>query len=53
MRWVASMVADVFRLLARGRIFPPLRGGPGPGRPGPRLPRRARPIAIIVEQFPA
>jgi fructose-1,6-bisphosphatase I len=51
MRWVASMVADVFRILARGGVFLYPRDARDPSRPGRlRLMYEANPMALIVEQ---
>lgn len=51
MRWVASMVADVLRILARGGIFLYPRGTRDPSTPGrPRLMRETNPTAFVVEQ---
>ena len=51
MRWVASMVADVHRILARGGIFMYPRDAREPGKPGKlRLMYEANPMAFIVEQ---
>jgi fructose-1,6-bisphosphatase I len=51
MRWVASMVADVFRILARGGIFLYPRDTRDPDKPGRlRLMYEANPMAMIVEQ---
>jgi fructose-1,6-bisphosphatase I len=51
MRWVASMVADVYRILARGGIFLYPRDGRDPGKAGRlRLMYEANPMAMIVEQ---
>ena len=51
MRWVASMVADVFRILTRGGIFMYPRDLKDPGKPGRlRLMYEANPMAMIVEQ---
>jgi len=51
MRWVASMVADVFRILARGGIFLYPRDARDPSKPGRlRLMYEANPMAFIVEQ---
>ena len=51
MRWVASMVADVYRILARGGIFMYPRDGRDPGKAGRlRLMYEANPMALIVEQ---
>jgi fructose-1,6-bisphosphatase I len=51
MRWVASMVADVFRILTRGGIFMYPRDGKDASKPGRlRLMYEANPMALIVEQ---
>ncbi|MCW5625637.1 MAG: class 1 fructose-bisphosphatase [Burkholderiales bacterium] len=51
MRWVASMVADVHRILSRGGIFMYPRDAREPGKPGKlRLMYEANPMAFIVEQ---
>ncbi|TCO43138.1 class 1 fructose-bisphosphatase [Dokdonella fugitiva] len=51
MRWVASMVADVHRILTRGGIFIYPRDLKDPGKPGKlRLMYEANPMAFIVEQ---
>ena len=51
MRWVASMVAEVHRILIRGGLFMHPRDTKDPGRAGrPRLLYEANPIAMIVEQ---
>ena len=51
MRWVASMVADVHRILTRGGIFIYPRDAKTPGQPGKlRLMYEANPMALIVEQ---
>jgi fructose-1,6-bisphosphatase I len=51
MRWVASMVADVFRILTRGGIFLYPRDTRDPSKPGRlRLMYEANPMAMIVEQ---
>ena len=51
MRWVASMVADVYRILARGGIFMYPKDSRDPGKPGRlRLMYEANPMAMIVEQ---
>jgi fructose-1,6-bisphosphatase len=50
-RWVASMVADVHRLLVRGGVFLYPRDTKEPGRAGRlRLLYEAAPMAMIVEQ---
>lgn len=51
MRWVASMVADVHRILVRGGVFMYPRDTKDPTRPGRlRLLYEASPMAMIVEQ---
>lgn len=51
MRWVGSMVADVFRILTRGGIFLNSRDAKDPAKPGRlRLMYEANPMAFIVEQ---
>ena len=51
MRWVASMVADVHRILTRGGVFIYPRDMKDPSRPGKlRLMYEANPMAFIVEQ---
>ncbi len=51
MRWVASMVADVYRILSRGGVFLYPRDNKEPGKPGRlRLMYEANPMAMIVEQ---
>lgn len=51
MRWIASMVADVFRILTRGGIFMYPRDNKDPSKPGRlRLLYEANPMAMIVEQ---
>jgi fructose-1,6-bisphosphatase I len=51
MRWVASMVADVHRILSRGGIFMYPRDAREPDKPGKlRLMYEANPMAMIVEQ---
>jgi len=51
MRWVASMVADVHRILTRGGIFIYPRDLKDAGKPGKlRLMYEANPMAFIVEQ---
>lgn len=51
MRWVASMVADVHRILTRGGIFIYPRDLKDPSMPGKlRLMYEANPMAFIVEQ---
>lgn len=51
MRWVASMVAEVYRILIRGGIFMYPYDNRDPAKPGKlRLMYEANPMAFIVEQ---
>jgi len=51
MRWIASLVAEVHRILVRGGIFMYPRVTKDPAKPGRlRLMYEASPIAFIVEQ---
>jgi len=51
MRWVASMVADVHRILTRGGIFLYPWDKRDPGKPGKlRLLYEANPMSMLVEQ---
>ena len=51
MRWIASMVADVHRILTRGGIFMYPRDAREPELPGKlRLMYEANPMSFIVEQ---
>ncbi len=51
MRWVASMVADVHRILTRGGVFLYPRDARTPDKPGKlRLMYEANPMSFIVEQ---
>jgi fructose-1,6-bisphosphatase I len=51
MRWVASMVAEVHRILVRGGLFMYPRDAKDPSKPGRlRLLYEANPMAMIVEQ---
>jgi len=51
MRWIASMVAEVHRILLRGGLFMYPRDDRDPSRPGRlRLMYEANPMAMIVEQ---
>jgi fructose-1,6-bisphosphatase I len=51
MRWVASMVAEVHRILIRGGVFMYPRDTKDPSKPGRlRLMYEANPMAFIVEQ---
>jgi fructose-1,6-bisphosphatase I len=51
MRWIASMVADVHRILSRGGIFMYPWDKREPDKPGKlRLMYEANPMAFLVEQ---
>jgi fructose-1,6-bisphosphatase I len=51
MRWVASMVAEVHRILTRGGVFMYPRDTKDPAKPGKlRLLYEANPMSFIVEQ---
>ena len=51
MRWIASMVADVHRILTRGGIFMYPRDAREPEKPGKlRLMYEANPMSMIIEQ---
>lgn len=51
MRWIASMVAEVYRILMRGGVFLYPYDCRDPGKPGRlRLLYEANPMAFIVEQ---
>lgn len=51
MRWVASLVAEAFRILTRGGVFLYPADSKDPAKPGRlRLLYEANPIAFIVEQ---
>jgi hypothetical protein len=51
MRWVASMVADVHRIMSRGGIFMYPRDARDPNRPGRlRLMYEGNPMSFLVEQ---
>jgi fructose-1,6-bisphosphatase len=51
MRWIASMVAEVHRILIRGGLFMYPRDTKDPSKPGRlRLMYEANPMAMIVEQ---
>ncbi|WP_172143363.1 class 1 fructose-bisphosphatase [Pseudomonas tumuqii] len=51
MRWIASMVADVHRILTRGGMFMYPRDNRDPSMPGKlRLMYEANPMAFIIEQ---
>jgi fructose-1,6-bisphosphatase I len=51
MRWIASLVAETYRILTRGGVFLYPRDSKEPARPGRlRLMYECNPIAFIVEQ---
>jgi fructose-1,6-bisphosphatase len=51
MRWIASLVAEVHRILIRGGLFMYPKDSKDPGRPGRlRLLYEANPMAMLVEQ---
>jgi fructose-1,6-bisphosphatase len=51
MRWIASLVAEVHRILMRGGLFMYPRDTKDPGKPGRlRLLYEASPMAMLVEQ---
>ena len=51
MRWIASMVADVHRIMTRGGIFMYPRDRREPDKPGKlRLMYEANPMAMLIEQ---
>jgi len=51
MRWIASMVAEVHRILIRGGLFMYPRDSKDPAKPGRlRLMYEANPMAMIMEQ---
>jgi fructose-1,6-bisphosphatase len=51
MRWIASMVAEVHRILMRGGVFMYPKDTKDPGKPGRlRLLYEASPISLLVEQ---
>lgn len=51
MRWIASMVADVHRILMRGGVFMYPRDTKDPGKPGRlRLLYEANPASLLIEQ---
>ncbi|MCP2039733.1 fructose-1,6-bisphosphatase I [Neisseria sp. HSC-16F19] len=51
MRWVASMVAEVHRILMRGGVFLYPKDARDPNKPGKlRLMYEANPLSLIVEQ---
>lgn len=51
MRWIASMVADVHRVLTRGGIFMYPKDSRDPNKPGKlRLMYEANPMSLLIEQ---
>jgi fructose-1,6-bisphosphatase len=51
MRWIASLVAETFRILTRGGVFLYPKDTKDPGKPGRlRLLYECNPIAFIIEQ---
>ncbi|SIQ26679.1 class 1 fructose-bisphosphatase [Solilutibacter tolerans] len=51
MRWIASMVADVHRILTRGGVFIYPWDKKDPGKPGKlRLMYEANPMSLLIEQ---
>jgi fructose-1,6-bisphosphatase I/sedoheptulose-1,7-bisphosphatase len=51
MRWIASMVAEVHRILMRGGVFMYPKDTKDPGKPGRlRLLYEANPISLLIEQ---
>eukprot|EP01037_Dinobryon_pediforme_P008138 gene8138-8222_t len=51
MRWIASMVVEIYRILMRGGLFMYPRDNKDPTKPGRlRLMYEANPISMIVEQ---
>jgi len=51
MRWIASMVAEVHRILMRGGVFMYPKDTRDPGKPGRlRLTYEANPIGMLIEQ---
>jgi fructose-1,6-bisphosphatase I len=51
MRWIASMVADVHRILTRGGMFMYPKDAREPGKAGKlRLMYEANPMSFIIEQ---
>ena len=51
MRWIASMVADVHRILMRGGVFMYPRDTKDPSKPGRlRLMYEANPMSMVIEQ---
>ena len=51
MRWVASMVAEIHRILVRGGVFMYPQDAREPGKPGKlRLMYEANPLSLLMEQ---
>lgn len=51
MRWVASMVAEIHRILMRGGVFMYPQDAREPGKPGKlRLMYEANPLSLVLEQ---
>lgn len=51
MRWVASMVAEIHRILMRGGVFMYPQDARDPGKPGKlRLMYEANPLSLVLEQ---
>ena len=51
MRWIASMVAEVHRILMRGGVFMYPKDTKDPGKPGRlRLLYEANPVGMLIEQ---
>ena len=51
MRWIASLVAETYRILTRGGVFMYPKDTKDPGKPGRlRLLYEANPVAFIIEQ---
>ena len=51
MRWIASLVAETFRILTRGGIFMYPRDNKDPAKPGRlRLLYEANPMSFLMEQ---
>lgn len=51
MRWIASLVAETFRILSRGGVFLYPKDNKDPAKPGRlRLLYEANPVAFIIEQ---
>ena len=51
MRWIASLVAETYRILTRGGVFLYPKDSKEPAKPGPlRLMYECNPISMIIEQ---